>query len=407
MNSTQTGTFSWGTVSLGSNGTTNACTTPTAGTFLLAPSGILPTTSTVAAGLAAAVNLCTNSGVGAGTVTANAFTVTNTVLGYSTFAGLTGIVTVSATSAGTNGTTACTFPNGTFALAASGTIPTTALEIAQLKTALTDCGAGTGVTGGTVAGSSLPVTDNSLGYDTSLTVSSTQTGTFSWGAVSLWEQRDDTMLAAPPPLGRFSSPPPAPYPPPRPWPQDWPPPSVCAPPLGGWRRYCNRQHVHGYRHRPRLCNLHRSDGYVTVSATLGGGTNGTTACTFPNGTFALAANGTTIPTTALEIAQLKIALTDCGAGTGVTGGTVTGSSLPVTDNSLGYDTTLTVTSTQTGTFSWGAVSYGSNGTRQCLRHPHRWDLYPRRPRHLTHHLDRGIRTDHGPRYVRRQYGCWL
>ena len=147
----------------GSNGTNNACTTPTAGTFLLAPSGILPTTSTVAAGLAAAVNLCTNSGVGAGTVTANAFTVTNTVLGYSTFAGLTGIVTVSATSAGTNGTTACTFPNGTFALAASGTIPTTALEIAQLKTALTDCGAGTGVTGGTVAGSSLPVTDNSLG----------------------------------------------------------------------------------------------------------------------------------------------------------------------------------------------------------------------------------------------------
>ena len=359
VNSTQTGTFSWGAASPGSNGTANACTTPGAGTFLLAPSGILPTTSTVATQLAAAVNMCTNSGVGAGTVTANAFTVTNTVLGYSTFAGLTGIVTVSATSAGTNGTTACTFPNGTFALAASGTIPTTALEIAQLKTALTDCGAGTGVTGGTVAGSSLPVTQTALGYDPNFAVNSTQTGTFSWGAASPGSNGTANACTTPG-AGTFLLAPSG----------ILPTTSTVAAGLAAAVNLCTNSGVGAGTVTANAFTVTNTvlgystfaglTGVVTVSA-ASAGSNGTTACTFPNGTFALANNGTTIPTTALEIAQLKTALSDCGAGTGVTGGTVTGSSLPVTDSALGYDMSLVASSSQPSIFSWTSVTYGSNG----------------------------------------------
>ena len=389
----------------GSNGTDNACGTPTAGTFLLAPASTLPTTSTVAARLAAAVNMCTNSGVGAGHVTANAFTVTNTVLGYSTFAGANGYRDGQRNVRG-NQRDDCVHlpPPAPLLWPPVAPCPPRRWTIAQLKTALADCGCrdrGYRRHGSRQLASGYrqftrvmtPASRRELDSNRHVLV----------GRASLMGATGRPMPARTPTAGTF----------------------LLAPcqhtahhldrggrtgrrrqsvhQLGGWRRYSNRQRVHGDRHCPRLFNLRRFDGYRDGERNVRG--NQRDDCVhLPHRAPLLWPPRGTMPTTALEIAQLKTALTDCGAGTGVTGGTVAGSSLPVTDNSLGYDTSLTRYLDSNRHVLVGRRHLWEQRDGQCLRAPPPLAPFSSPRQHPTHHLDRGRRTGRRPRSVHHHSG---
>ena len=215
--STQTGTSRGAASTYGSNGTGNACGTPTAGTFLLAAPSTLPTTSTVASGLTTALGMCAAStGVGFNTLSANTFNVADTVLGYATFTSPSGNLTLGAGSAGTNGSDVCsTTAGGNFAIGNSGAVPTTALSASNLRTAINGCPTGTGVSASYTSGSAFTATDTSiLGNDTDFTVSGAQAGVFGWTGPTLGSNGSNSCTT--PPVPPLRSPAPASCPPPRP-----------------------------------------------------------------------------------------------------------------------------------------------------------------------------------------------
>ena len=184
----------------------------------------------------------------------------------------------------------------------------------------------------------------------------------------------------------------------------------CPTAAGVEQQLFQRRLVHGDRHPARVCNLHgrqRGDGDRRRGNS---GANGTTCVhNFSQWHFC--------PGRQRHYRASTTALRDCATENrprllqrrrrGYRGGTVTGSSFHVTDNRWVMTPASRLPSTKTGTSRGAAVDLWEQRDGKCLRHPHRWDLSPRWPQHLTHHLDCGIRTDHGPRYVRRQYGCWL
>ena len=106
----------------GSNGTGNSCSTPSAGTFLLASAGRRYPPHRPWRHNCKPRHRCAQSGFSAGTVTTNAFPLTDSVLGYATFTPLSDVTTVTGASGGSNGTAnSCTTPgSGTFLLAGAG-----------------------------------------------------------------------------------------------------------------------------------------------------------------------------------------------------------------------------------------------------------------------------------------------
>jgi hypothetical protein len=183
------GVFSWGSgVTAGTNGS-NACTSPTAGTFQTANA-----TTTLASNLAAAINACNTSypavGATASYSSGSAFTITDTTPGSnSTFTftlndtNTSGIFSWSGVTSGSNGSTnTCsgTAPNFTGTYETSSSTTTLA---GYFNTAIGVCAATVGFSTATST-NTVTVTDTTSGPGTTFSVGGGATGVFSWGTVT-------------------------------------------------------------------------------------------------------------------------------------------------------------------------------------------------------------------------------
>jgi hypothetical protein len=344
----------------GSNGTANSCTAPGSGTFLLAGASTVPTTSTAATGLQAALSACSTSGISVGTVSSNTFTLADTALGYATFTPLSGITTVANTTGGSNGTgNSCTTPSaGTFTLAGASTVPSTSTAATQLQAALAACSS-PGFTLGTVTSNHFTVTDSVLGYATftpltNVTAVSASTGGSNGTANSCATPGAGTFLLA----GASTV----------------PTTSTAATGLQAALSACSTSGISvGTVTGSGFTLTDTALGYATftplsgITMLTGGtaGSNGTAnSCTTPtSGTFILNTAGT-VPTTSTAATQLQAALSACSSP-GFTAGTVSSNTFPLTDTVLGYATFTPLTGITTVT----ATSGGSNGTANSCTTP--------------------------------------
>ncbi len=182
----QAGVFGWTGPTLGSNGS-NSCTTPASATFALAGSGIMPTTSTIAAQMVSLINTSCSAAVGvsASAASANTFVETDTTLGAGSYTGSTDL-TWSGVTTGSNGTgPTCT--TGPSPYTANYVVAQTVATLAQnAVAAINSCPTSAGVVATYTTGGAFTVANSTFGSATgTLSVAdSNVTGIFGWSGVT-------------------------------------------------------------------------------------------------------------------------------------------------------------------------------------------------------------------------------
>jgi len=193
--------FSWGTPTIGSNGTGPTCTgtsTPFQANYVVAQ-----TVAGLAQNLVAAINACpTGADIVATYTNGGSFTVANSTFGsgigtLSSAGGVTSVLTFTATTAGSAGTNTCT-GNTTGTYEYSSTLATMA---GYLNTAIGDCTAATTGVTSAVSGSGVKLTSYTPGSTggSGITLGNAS-GVYSWTASTLSGGTDGTTsgTASPP-----------------------------------------------------------------------------------------------------------------------------------------------------------------------------------------------------------------
>ena len=356
-----TGIYSWSGVTAGTNGTTNGCTSSTAGTFVTSN-----TTATLASNVAAAINSCNGSfGVGTtATASTNTVTATSTTLGTSTFSVGENIVTGfawGATTAGSNGSTTCSgsAPNFSGTFIAS---PTTSTLATNLATTINTAGCAAAGVAASASGSSVTVTDSTPGDATVSAFSvggANLAGIYSWGAPTTGtngtingctSSTAGTFTTAATASGVASN---------------------VATAITNCTSSFSTVGLSASVSAGAVTARNTTPGTFTtfsVATNLGrfswgavtAGSNGSNACTTATaGTFATSATLSTLAT------NLAAAINACPTGAGVTA-SASGSTVTATDRTPG-DTTVSAFSVggADSTFSWGLLTTGSNGSNGC------------------------------------------
>src|SRR5439155_6299785 len=327
----------------------NACASATAGTFVTSA-----TTSTEAANLRDAINNCNTSFPAVG-FTATSSTNTTTVTAVNpgsgfTFAESAGGFSWGSTVNGTNGSNTCpSSTTGTFATSSS----TTTLA-ANLAAAINACPVAAGVTAASST-NTVTATSRTPGSFTTFSVgAANNTGIFSWGVANAGT--DGANACSTSTTGTFATSSST---------------STLASNVATAIGLCSA--AAGVSASPTANTVAvtaTTPGSITFTVAdslsnfawgaVSGGSDGSNTCpTSTGGTFASNSSTTTLAT------NLRTAIGLCPAAAGVTATSST-NTVTVTSTTLGSSGTLSVgASNNTGIFSWGAVTAGSNGTNTC------------------------------------------